>query len=202
MEQFNCIRIENCNVNNCPCVWYNHFIYLCEKARIPMNRISSKKLVEINNESFFRYNNIKSKIVDFVEGRNNLIITVNSKENDIVDYGIKLLLNYFSQISYSCQYNTYGLFIDVPQYIDKLKDNIKVQDEDFIRLKQSIDEVPLLVLNNMIPSESKYINEIFYRHISCRANNRLSTVIVRLADNTNASSDNLLNMLKGIYLSI
>ncbi len=203
INQFNCIKIDSCSNAQCPCSWYEHFMYLCDKSGIPYNRIFSNKLKDINTVDFNRYLKIKRDIVDFIETRNNIDIVVCSDINETVEYGIKLLLNYFSQISYSCFYDTYGLFIDVPRYVDRLKDNITLKDEELIMLKQNIDTVPVVVFNNLMYNDSGYINDIMYRHIYCRINNRITTIVVRYAGNgTNSNIEKLVKMLKAVHLEI
>lgn len=202
MEQFNCVKLNICNTLSCPCCWYNHFTYLCNEAEIPENRVFSNALVHTGSEDFDRYNSIKSKIVEFVENHNNLDIQISSNINNLIDYGTKLLLNYFSQISYSCGYENYGMFIDVPWYVDKIKDNISLPDKTIIPLKHKIDNVQLAVFCNMNYNDNKIVSDTMNRHISYIVSNKLSTVFIRPLNSGNPSIDRLVKMINPITLNI
>ena len=184
---FNCWQLDTCKDMNCnSCVWYKHIMYLCKQSMIPENRLFTPKLKTLDTNDYSEYVNVKSNIVDFVNSGRNLDIRVKAGINEPIEYGIKLMLNYFSQISYTCEYGTYGLFINVPSYIDKLKDNITLCDENIINLKQSIDEVPLVVFNNMLVN-SEFEKTIMLRHCSNRIDNKLSTIFVRTSGNANSN---------------
>lgn len=202
--ELNCWKFNECKELNCEtCVWYSHIMYFCEQAQIPINRYYTPKLKTVNSPDFDRYNNIKSNIVQFINEHNNLLINVASTNNDLIEYGIKLLLNYFSQISYDTMYGTMGLFVDIPQYIDKLKDNIVLKNENITQFKQTIDSVGVVVINNLISLTTPFIYDALYRNISCRANNKLSTIIVKNAETElNAQTQDLITMLKPVILNI
>jgi hypothetical protein len=199
--EVNCWKMNSCEdcPECCPCLWYNRMLYFITHSLLPKKRLFSEKLKVINCDDYARLMNIKKHITSFVDEGKNLVLTIKDKTNEPIEYGIKLLLSYFNQVAYS-EYEMKGLFIDMPLYIDKIKDNIKIPDADLVELKKYINKVDLVVFYNY-GAMSDYISGVVQSNIETRSNNKLTSIFIK-GDTANENSDSILKKLDRVELSI
>ena len=123
------------------CHYYRQFNGIAKNSGI---NFMSKALCEIqwkkdDDESFMRYYNIKSDIVNWVLDGNNLLITTPYTENETSILVLKLMYGYFWELK---EYYLYewvrGKYINVPEFIFEIETYNTRNSDDF---KLKIDEL-------------------------------------------------------------
>lgn len=157
----------NFDVNTCPyndvcsvlntgecnsgCVRYMEMDYLLYMSRIPKSKYLPTKLIpeEIDLDSFRRLNNVRKDITNFVKDGCSLYIYSTNTGNGKTSWAIKLLLKYFDCIWSGNGFTPRGLFLNVPQFLRMVTENVVNPTDEFIELKKLISSVDLVVWDDV-----------------------------------------------------
>jgi len=125
--------------------------YLMYQSEIPLMRQNPKILVpvkeDINNFEFLK--SIKDDIVNFVKNGESLYIFSENFGNGKTTWAIKIMLKYFDEIWAGNGFRCRGVFVSVPGFLTKLKENISRKDEAFEQLRIKIAESDLVVWDDI-----------------------------------------------------
>lgn len=180
----NCWYKENCNLwngskcNN-SCIRFSQFKYLVKNSRLP-GRLSYPITLEPNEcdlDAFYKLQNIKDNIVEFVNEGKNLYIYSKSFGNGKTSWASKIMLKYFDNIWSSNGYRTRALFIPVTEFFIELKQNLTLRNERVYQLFEMIKRVDLVVWDDIgISGVSAMDLENFYSLLNFRINAGLSNI--------------------------
>ena len=167
-----CLYNKNCPLLdtedcNCNCLRYLEMFYLLHNSRIPVNRhrIHGLKPDDCDKESFRKLKDIKLNIEEFVAQGKNLYLYSTTCGNGKTTWAIKLMQSYFDKIWFGNRYSTRALFIHVPMFMVKLRENISNKSESFMQLLDDLTEVDLVVWDDIAACNLKeydYMNLVGY----------------------------------------
>lgn len=152
---FNCLFKENCKVKPCDenCIKWLEFDYLVSNSNIPKKKINPNNLILIPEDcdldSFYALRDIQENIIDFVEKGSNLYLYSLNSGNGKTTWSIKLLMRYFNRVWIGNGFRKRGLFIHVPTFMNELRNNISRPSEDFMKLKDLLLTVDLVVWDDI-----------------------------------------------------
>lgn len=98
-----------------------------------------------DRDKFTILNDICMKIVEFVNDGKSLYIHSSITGNGKTAWAIRILQSYFNSIWHSADLSCQGLFINVPKFFLKLKDNISKENEYITHIKENVENVPIVV---------------------------------------------------------
>lgn len=178
-----CWYREVCNKPDCTehCIRFSEMQFLTEHSGIPKARQNLKNLAlvpeQCDLEVFRQLQEIKNSIVDIVQRGESIYIYSDHFGNGKTTWSIKLLLKYFDSIWNGNGFRVRGLFIHVPSFLNKLKDNISAPDSDFISMKKALKEVDLVVWDDIGACKlSDYDHSILLSYIDERVLKNLSNI--------------------------
>lgn len=152
----NCPYKEVCNSYstrecNAGCIRYLEMDYLLHMSCIPKSKRIPKTLTpeNIDLESFRRLNTIKNDIVNFVNDGCSLYLYSQTTGNGKTSWAIKILLKYFDKVWAGNRFKPRGLFINVPNFLRMVTENVQNPTEEFQELKQLIATVDLVVWDDI-----------------------------------------------------
>lgn len=126
------------------CIRYIEMKYLMESAGIPQAQQIPKDLQPICEEdekAFARLNNIKNRIVEFVNKGKNVYINSENPGTAKTSWSLKLLMKYFDCIWSGNGLNVRGMFVHVPTLLQKLKDFDNPLSDEYIENIKNCDLV-------------------------------------------------------------
>lgn len=146
---------------------------------IPVTRQYAQHLVpaEVDLNSFYFLQEIKDDIVNFVNNGESLYIFSKNFGNGKTSWAIKLLTKYFDEVWAGNGFRCRGLFVHVPTFLTKLKENISTRNEDFELMRSRLDNVDLVVWDDIASSKlTDYDHVNLLTYIDQRVLNGLSNV--------------------------
>lgn len=144
---------------------------LPEARRRPIKLLAGK-----DRESFIQLSKIKSNIREWVQQGNNLYIYSPNFGNGKTSWSIKLLLAYFNSIWAGNGFRRRGIFISVPEFLDRNREVISNRDEEFIKLRNDMLRCDLVIWDDMTSTKltdfnhSMLLNYIDARVLSNKSN--------------------------------
>ena len=133
------------------CIRYMEMDYLIVTSGLPDSKRKPLRLIpeEVDLDSFRRLKNVKDDILNFVKTGSSLYIYSTTPGNGKTSWAIKLLMKFFDQIWAGNGFKTRGLFINVPNFLRQVTENVTNPSNDFIELKQLIASADLVVWDDI-----------------------------------------------------
>lgn len=174
----NVCKLINTNECNSGCVRYMEMDYLLYVSGIPLKKRKPIALTpeNIDLDSFKQLNNIKNDIVNFVDNGYNLYLYSLNPGNGKTSWAIKILLKFFDDIWCGNGLRPRALFINVPNFLRMVTENVQNPTRDFLELKRLIAEVDLVVWDDLGATKlSDYdhknlLSFIDQRLLACKSN--------------------------------
>ena len=164
---------------SCSCVRFSQVKYLIQNSGLPRRLQFPVPLepVEKDLDAFYRLQDIKNNVIDFVSDGNNLYIFSNNFGNGKTTWSAKILLKYFDQV-WSCNgYRIRGLFVPVTEFLVELKQNITLKDSDVYEAYNRLKSVDLVVWDDIgVTGLSPMDLETLYALINHRIQSGLSNI--------------------------
>ena len=133
-------------------------------------------------------NNIKHNIVDFVNKGSNLFIYSKNTGNGKTQWSLKLLMNYFDKIWASSDFVVRGLFINVPRFLNSIKEDIREGQEYVKHIRDNILTADIVIWDELCTGElTKYEHENLLGYINARLDAGKSNIFT-----SNLSNEQLL----------
>lgn len=144
---------KNICENEClpSCLRYLEMDYLMKTSNIP-EKCQYPVLLVPESEDLEAFNvlaDIKEDIVNFVNNGENLYIFSNNFGNGKTTWSIKIMCNYFNLVWAGNGFKRRGLFINVPTFLTRLKNNISNYDSELAEIKQYLTEVDLVIWDDI-----------------------------------------------------
>lgn len=141
----------NTEICNRSCVRYIEMFHLMNQSEIPKKKQVIHKLYPQSTDipAFKQLKEIQNDIVNFVNNGESLYIYSSGFGNGKTTWGIKLLQQYFHNIWRGNGLKCRGVFIHVPNFITKIKENIYKKEEYFEKLKEKVEKTDLVVWDDI-----------------------------------------------------
>ena len=183
-ERENCWYKAVCplyNLDDCDssCIKYHKIDYLANMALLTKKQQHPKKLYieDIDEKAYTQLNEIKLNIKKFVEEERNLLIYSKTTGNGKTEWSIKILMNYFNQIWASTDFNCRGLFINIPRFLNTLKESIKENSEYIEHIKENIISADIVVWDELgLKDLTTYEHDYLFSYINARLDNGKSNI--------------------------
>lgn len=133
------------------CIRYMEMDFLLYMSYLPESKRFPQILIpeEIDLDSFRRLKNVKDDIINFVESGSSLYIYSTTPGNGKTSWAIKLLLKYFDCVWSGNGFKPRGLFINVPNFLRQITENISNPSQEFAELRKLITTVDLVVWDDI-----------------------------------------------------
>lgn len=171
-ESCGLFETEKCNSS---CNRYMEMHYLINNSNLPKSKQKPDVLYPdtIDLELFIALANLKDNILHFVEEGNNLYLYSRSFGNGKTSWAIKLMLKYLDEVWCGNGFRTRAIFINVPTFLTKLKENISTKDPEFNRVRNLLDKADLVIWDDIAASKLSdydYTNLLTYIDSRCLNN--------------------------------
>ena len=184
-----------CNTEDCSpsCIKYHKMDYLATMALLTKKQQHPKKLYveQIDAVAYTRLNEIKKNIKQFVTDEKNLLIYSKNVGNGKSSWAIKILMNYFNQIWASTDFVCRGLFINIPRFLNSLKESIKESSEYIEHIRNNIISADIVIWDELgIKDLTQYEHDYLFSYINARLDEGKSNIFT-----SNMSTDELATIL-------
>lgn len=151
----------NCNYKKyCPiagtsecnesCIRYKEMKFLLENSQIPEKRQSFMTLESVvDSRPYSILKKLGKNIAHHVNGGTNVVLYSEKTGNGKTSWAIHLMLCYFHQIWAGNGFKPRGYFLYVPDFINRVKQNIDKKDPELQEIMENIKDVDLLVLDDI-----------------------------------------------------
>lgn len=175
------LQPQNCNRS---CIRFLEMEYLMEQSNLPQSRWFPIKLIAgADRESFINLSQIKNDIRGWVEHGNNLYIYSPNFGNGKTSWSIKLLLAYFNSIWAGNGFRRRGIFISVPEFLDRNREVISNRDEDFVELRADILNCDLVVWDDITSTKlTDFNHSMLLNYIDARILGKKSNIFTGNTD--------------------
>ena len=175
----NCPYYKDDAICNPSCPRYMEMHYLMQNSGIPKSRQHPTILTPgpIDRPAFIRLRDIKDKIEVFIEEGHSLYIFSTKFGNGKTTWAIKLMQQYFDKVWNGNGFRARGIFINVPTFLNKIKEGISNKDEDFETLKQRLPKVDMVIWDDIASTKlSDFDHNILLTYIDQRTLDNLSNI--------------------------
>ena len=154
-ENKNCWLLDKCNHVDCDSFCLKRFKlnYLFEEALIPLNRRLPIPLYldkdGSDKEEFLLLKEFEQDIISFVNKGKNIYIHSIVYGNGKSSWALRLIQSYFNKIWPNCELRCKALFINVPQFLLAIKDNITNNNEYAEHIKENVYNADLVVWDDI-----------------------------------------------------
>lgn len=139
---------DRCNAS---CLRYMEMDFLMWTSGIPKNRQYSNPLIPDPEDlqAFLRLDEIRRNILEFIQTGANLYLYSRNFGNGKTTWAIKLMQKYFDLIWAGNGFRWRGIFLHVPTFLTKIKENIDRKDERFQEVRTRLAEVDLVIWDDI-----------------------------------------------------
>lgn len=157
MDSKDCWLHGNCSEKHCNdpngCLILTKLDFLYKEANVPLNLRAKKSLVVDADGSdlnaFRQLSDIQNNIMSFVNDGNSLYIWSTQAGNGKTSWSLRLLQTYFNKIWLNTSLSCKALFINVPYFLQALKDNISVKSEYISHIKENATKCDLVIWDDI-----------------------------------------------------
>ena len=153
--------------------------YLLNKSRLPKSKHRLLKLIpeKCDVEAFHQLNNLKTNILEFVKSGDSLCICSKNCGNGKTTWAIKLMQAFFNGVWFGNRYRTRAVFINVPNFMTKLRENISNKDEELEQLLTDLETADLVIWDDIAACTIKEFDHLnLYSYIDGRILNEKSNI--------------------------
>lgn len=154
------MKVEDCwYLGVCPksphgcsntCLRYIEMLNLVQKSNIPESKWVPLKLRPgRDREAFIRLQQIKDNIEEWTKQGGSLYIYSDTFGNGKTSWSIKLMLAYFNAIWAGNGFRTRGIFVSVPEFMDRSREIINNRDDDFVKIRDSLIDCDLVIWDDI-----------------------------------------------------
>ena len=152
------------------CVRFAEMLNLMQMSNLPKYMWFPQSLYADRDLAAFRQlKTIKDDIKNWVKGGNSLYLYSRSFGNGKTSWAVKLMLAYFNQIWRGNCFRTRGIFISVPEFFDRERLRMNNQDDEFIRIRDSLLDADLVIWDDVsVVKMTDYASATFFNFIDAR----------------------------------
>ncbi len=132
------------------CLRYSEMLSLVQQSNIPPSKWVPLKLRPGKDRlAFIRLQEIKDDIENWTKKGGNLYIYSDTFGNGKTSWAIKLMLAYFNKIWAGNGFRRRGIFISVPEFIDRNREIINNRDEEFVKIREDLLKCDLVIWDDI-----------------------------------------------------
>lgn len=183
------------DVENSNCIRDLKLSYLLDQSLLTVKQREDVKLVPdaCDIETFKTLRDIQFNMNDFVSNGRNLLIFSKITGNGKTEWAKKLLLSFFNDIWHTTDFECRGLFINIPKFINSLRENIEEKNTYLQHIKKNIMNADIVVWDELganIVKDRDYIHGYLLSYINSRIENGKANIYTSNLD-TNELFDSL-----------
>ena len=177
----NCFYNKVCDIEDCSpsCIRYIEMNNLLTKSLLP-KKFFRPVMMDTPSEDERAYDyliTIAKNMRDFVESGKNLTLYSAKTGNGKTTWAIRLMQNYFNQIWNGNGLQTRGIFLNVPTFINSVKQSFSMEDETVANVQKLLPTVPLLILDDIGATKlSEFDISLLTNIVDSRIMNSRSTI--------------------------
>jgi len=123
---------------------------LVQQSNIPPSKWVPLKLRPGKDRSaFIRLQEIKDDIENWTKSGGNLYIYSDTFGNGKTSWAIKLMLAYFNKVWAGNGFRRRGIFVSVPEFIDRNREIINNRDEEFVKIREDLLKCDLVIWDDI-----------------------------------------------------
>jgi len=152
------------------CLRYSEMLSLVQQSNIPPSKWVPLKLRPGKDRSaFIRLQEIKDDIENWTKSGGNLYIYSDTFGNGKTSWAIKLMLAYFNKIWAGNGFRRRGIFVSVPEFIDRNREIINNRDEEFVKIREDLLKCDLVIWDDISSIKLTDFNHaILFNYIDAR----------------------------------
>lgn len=184
-DRENCLYKEICpfynDKDNCIPQCHDYIVtnYMLENSNIPLSRRKRQILTapECDIKAYESLGYIRKNIEEFVGKGENLYIFGKNARNGKTSWAINLMLKYFASMAPTRKFLVRGIFVPVPMFLQKCKDNMNNYDVQFEQFRDKLKTADLVIWDDIAKTNlSTYDANVLYTYISERLLNNKSNI--------------------------
>lgn len=152
------------------CLRYSEMLSLVQQSNIPPSKWIPLKLRPGKDRlAFIRLQEIKDDIENWTKKGGNLYIYSDTFGNGKTSWAIKLMLAYFNKIWAGNGFRRRGIFVSVPEFIDRNREIINNRDEEFVKIREDLLKCDLVIWDDISSIKLTDFNHaILFNYIDAR----------------------------------
>lgn len=183
----NCFYYGVCDIQECnnSCIRYIEMNNLLTKSLLPKKFFHPIQMdtPKDDERAYFFLHSIAATMKAFVSQGKSLVLYSAKIGNGKTTWAIRLMQNYFNQIWNGNGLRTMGIFINVPTFINQVKQSFSSDDDNISDIQKKLPNVPLLVLDDIGATKlSEYDISLLTTIIDSRIMNGKSTIYTTNCD--------------------
>ena len=154
------MRVEECwYLGSCPkspqgcsntCLRYVEMLNLLQQSNLPESKwVPARLRPGRDMEMFLRLQQIKDSIEEWVKSGQSLYIYSQTFGNGKTSWAIKLMLAYFNSIWAGNGFRRRGIFISVPEFMDRNREIINNRDSEFVKMRDDLIDCDLVIWDDI-----------------------------------------------------
>lgn len=160
------------------CLRFSQMLYLLQQSNLPSSRWFPQPLYPgIDKSQFLALNEIRDDIADWVAEGNNLYIYSKYFGNGKTSWAIKLMLAYFNEIWPGNAFKIRGIFVSVPEFLDRTREVINNRDPEFVELRKTMLSCDLVIWDDISSTKlTDFNHSVLFNYIDARMVNNKSNI--------------------------
>ena len=155
---------------NPDCLRYLEYKYLLESSNLPVTKYTETLLLPKGDlKAFQKLQAIQKDIRNFTKEGKNLYIYSLNYGNGKTEWSVKLLLAFFASVWAGNGFKRRGIFISVPEFIDRNREAFDVKDEEYLQLRRDLITCDLVVWDDIGAVKlTEYQYSMLFNYIDAR----------------------------------
>lgn len=160
------------------CIRFIEMATLCRLSNIPESKWHPFPLIAgADYDQFVRLREIKDNIEAWVKEGNNLYLFSSNFGNGKTSWAIKLMLAYFNAIWAGNGFRRRGIFVSVPEFLDRNREVMSNRDDDFITLRHDMLTCDFVIWDDITSTKlTDYNHAMLLNYIDARSLSRKSNI--------------------------
>lgn len=161
------------------CIGYVQMQNIYDLSYIPKKYQFEIPLVpdQEDRSAFMTLREFQLSVEDHIKEGHGLFIHSKSKGNGKTSWACKIMNEYFRKVAMTNNLRCRGLFVNVPEFLDKLRDAMDEPSEEVRDFCQEIMRADLVIWDDIgTENPSKWVRQTLYKYINYRESNAKSQI--------------------------
>lgn len=155
-----------------------------ESSNLPEDKWFPIKLTAgTDREMFLELSYIKDNILEWVADGGSLYIYSENFGNGKTSWAIKLMLAYFNAIWAGNGFRRRGVFISVPEFIDRNREIINNRDDEFVKMREDMIACDLVIWDDIASTKlTDFNHSLLMNYLDARVLGNKANIFTGNAD--------------------